>query len=468
VVKRQVERRLMLLEILNIPVAPIHLKAVEHSAWIEATKRRRSLMLGFRGLGKTTTITVPEALGQMLANPDIRILFASDTEPAAMAFHSETAGHLQKNDTLIELFGRFYPLAKAIDKKSSTVMQREKVYREPTFFAVGIGGQLASWHFDFIIADDVITLRNSQTPRRRDNVRAWHDSTLLGAVTPKTTILYHGTRYYPNDLYDDLQHGREDEETGTLADATLILPMVENYDDPRDEWIPTNPERYPKELCIQTSIDMGRYHFGAQMQQDTRAGEGIIFNYATFRWYGQSELPPRDEMAVYCGFDLAAKRTETRAFFAATAVGVHQHSKQETRIYVLDHIRKRLGMAGQRDACIEFTRKWQPVDAVIEAIAMQAGFAQELIEGTILPFRPLEHMEGDKEMRARRVSPLTDNGQVWFPMDTVQSGDTPELIQELTQFPDSPFKDSTDSFVHAVTAAMFPESQAAAAAPAED
>ena len=459
-----------------------HRKALWHYAMNR--RRRRTLLLGFRGLGKSTICTITMAIKYVLENPNVRILFVSATDGAAKEFLKEARIHLQTNKTLIEMFGQFFDPQDRTDigrfrEGYATVAQRTKVWiREPTFFSIGIGGQTAGRHFEVIFADDLVTDKNSKTQKMREALRSWHDSTLLGAKVPGTIIHYLGTRYYPGDLYDDLQNGRENEKSGVLADCTLVIPMVKNYDDPMEAWVPTSPDRFPRDVCIETRTEMGAYHFLAQMQQDTKTGEGIIFNYSRFKWYDPQDRPPISEMVLYQFFDLTGKETAKGAYFAGITIGVWQsgvdeitHLPLDLRVYVLDLVRERCGAAKQRQHILEAHRKWKPVRAGIEAVQMQAGFAEEIQQGTLLPIEPVEltgALEGNKVLRAMRVSPKVDAGMVYFPVDDCAAGVVCEpLINELTRFPDGDTVDTVDAFVGAMTLAMYGGPKAAVA-PVQD
>jgi predicted phage terminase large subunit-like protein len=442
---------------------------------------RRSLTLGFRGLGKSTVGTICMAIKLVLVNPNIRILFVSDSEAAAQEFLKETVTHLMTNETLVLLFGEHFSersrgrLGRIRDGYAASLQRTDLGMREPTMIALGVHSQMASRHFDVVFAEDLVTDANSQTAKQRENLRKWHDSTLLGSIMPHSTLMYIGTRYYPGDLYDELEGGRQEESVGPFHAITLRIPLVENYDDPKDLWRSAEPGRYPLEVCIRIAAEMGRYAFLAQMQQDTRSGEGVIFSYPDFRWYGggagaDTQLPPLDQLVIWQASDLAAKRTETGDFFAAVTVGVHRADGM-VRVFVLDVERGRYGTRKQRDAILGLMRQWRPVQHGIECVAAQAGFAQELAEGTILPvtmielvggnrppdrFKAMVKLHGDKVIRARSVGPLVEQHQVYFPsIGTAEYERVKPLITEMSSFPDADHDDCVDAFVYAVTLAMY-------------
>lgn len=449
---------------------------------------RRSLTLGFRGLGKSTVGTICFAIKLILIRPNARILFVSDSEAASQEFLKEVVTHLMVNETLVELFGEHFSersrgrLGRVRDGYATSLKRTDMALREPTVLALGTGSQIASRHFDFIFAEDLVTDANSQTQKQRDNLRKWHGSTLLGATMPHSVIFYTGTRYYPGDLYDEMENGRDDEAFGIFTRCTLKIRLVENYDDPRDTWISTDPGTFPADLCRLKADEMGRYHFNAQMQQDTRMGDGVVFSYPDFRFYGGpaemgfTQLPPLDEMTVWQGTDLCSKKTETGDFFACVTVGVHKKDGL-LRIFVLDLERGRYSTKRQRDAITTAMQQWRPVQHGIECVAAQAGFAEELAEGTLLPVTMIElvggnqppkrftgtvKMHGDKVIRARTVAPKVESHQVFFPaIGTPQYERVKPLLSELPPFPDGDHDDTVDAFVYAITLALYGPPEAA-------
>ena len=441
-----------------------HLQIIRHQNATAYTERQEDMTLGFRGLGKSTVGTIVRCIKYVIDDHNVRILLASDGVAAANRFLREIRSHLQYNADLIEMFGPFFDEVRGADtgryrEGFLTIKQRtDMTISEPTFYCVGIGGQSASYHFDVIVLDDLVTIRNSKTATQRKALMDWHGSTLVGCSLPHTKTHYLGTRYYPHDLYQTLEEGETGESQGPLAGAMLKIPaVIENPEtgDRRSNF----PERYSIARLDRMRKRMGRYHFSAQMQQDTSSGEGIIFNWADFRWYGGDEPRPATHLLdIYQFSDLTAKKTDTGAFFVNVTIGV---KRDHSKVYVLDMVRERTGMKGQRDRILAQAEKWRPVQAGIEAVAMQAGFAEEITEHTILPIVGVP-VEADKVFRARRVSHLFESHKVHFPMD-----DEPEyeiikpLLEELTTFPDSEYMDCVDAIVGALTLAMLGGADAA-------
>lgn len=421
------------------------------------------MTLGARGFGKSTVGTIVRAIKYALDNPNARILFVSDTQTAAERLLREVRSILQTNVDLIAMYGRFFGADRYSDRGRyrdayATILQRtDPTISEATFTCLGVGGQAASLHFDVILLDDLVTIRNSRTKKQRENLAEWHGSTLLGCCIETTKMHYMGTRYYPNDHYQILDEGRVDEPGGVLLGATLKIPALVMGPDGVER--SNYPERFSTEHLLARRRKMGRYHFASQMQQDTSAAEGLIFRYSDLKWYGTDDADVAkvpSGLAIFQFSDLTAKRTDTGDFFACVTIGVTQEPELGKRsVYVLDLVHERCGTAKARDNIMAAVNKWNPVQAGVEAVAAQAGFAQEMQETLDRRIVPCE-VESDKVFRARRVSPMFEQGQVYFPMpETARGRHLAVMVDELCSFPDAEHDDCTDAIVGAITLAIY-------------
>lgn len=443
-------------ELLGYQVSPVHEQIIRHQNLTQFGSRDQDLTLAFRGLGKSSVGTTVRAIAYVLRDVNVRILIASHTTGAAEEIHQEIHDHLVENQTLVRLFGDFYhdssksKIGRYSDKRSTIMQRTKRTLKEGTFNCLGVGKQGASRHFDVEFVDDIVVEQSSLTATKRKNLRNWIGSTLIGTTLPHTRTHGIGTRYMPGDYWDELVNGTVDEGEGYLKDATLVIPMVENFGDPMEQWIPTHPERYDLQACIKRYRTMGRYHFLAQMQQDTSSGSGIIFCYPDFRWWTPTENAPPAGATYFQYSDLAAKRTESGDYFVNITMAVADvHG--ERRIWVVDFVRMRGGLHQQRESIVSQIGKWKPVRAGVEAVAMQAGFAQEIAEGTLLPVRacPEGRQKKDKEFEGRRVSFLVEGHHVYLPApDTALGRKTKPLVDELSVFPENTdHDDAADAFI---------------------
>src|SRR5574343_510273 len=67
----------------------------------------KQMTLPFRGAGKSTVGTIARVIFEILKNPNIIILIASNTQLQAEIFLREIRNHFEANDKLREIFGDF-------------------------------------------------------------------------------------------------------------------------------------------------------------------------------------------------------------------------------------------------------------------------------------------------------------------------------------------------------------------------
>ena len=422
----------------------------------------KDLVLAYRGGGKSTWGTITRAIWLALRNHDARIGIASESQDLPKAFLLEIDGHLTENDELIEMFGTFKPKPgdrRKWDEKRKTILQRRARHKEPTFHAFGIGSQSAGYHYDFLFGDDLVTHRGSRTKKVRENLADWHDSTYGGLGMVRTIYHYVGTPYFPGDLWDRMENGRPDESRGIMADVTLKIPAEYLKDGKRT---PNSPSRLPLKALDIKLEDIGRIHYASQYLMDRSKMVGKVFSLADFNYYDPDDQVLNEERKSwprYLYFDLKATSKNVGDYFVGFAIAVSPDKKQ---VHCVDIVRVREGMARQRQIIIRMTQKHRAVKTGIEAVQMQAAFAEEIREFTLLPIDPVK-VEVDKVMRAIRITPLVEGGKVWLPMDDTELGHRfAPFFEELVTFPDGDYDDTIDAFVGVLTMAMYGGAAAAA------
>ncbi len=68
----------------------------------QSEARETCLQLAPRGFGKSTILTITRAVYEILRNPNIRILIASNTQLQAEVFLREIKFHLEHNPRVLE------------------------------------------------------------------------------------------------------------------------------------------------------------------------------------------------------------------------------------------------------------------------------------------------------------------------------------------------------------------------------
>jgi phage terminase large subunit-like protein len=389
----------ILANILGYEVIPtLHWKILSHQA-----KTKQSLVLAFRGAGKTTAATITNAIGEILCYPDVRILIASKTLDNSKAFLKDIKGHFESNEDLREIFGDFVG-KKEWNDRSIEVSKKTKITKEPTIMTVGAEGAVASKHYDILFVDDLVEMDNSRTEHMRTKLKTWYYSVLIPTLEPpdenvycRGTLRISGTRYNPDDLYDHLQ--RRELSEG----KTLIIPALDENN------ISSWPAKFPAEFFENKRETMGQMIFDAQYQCSCDAMQGELFRYNNFEQHKEDEYPPQNEMAVYMGVDLAIGQKESHDMFAIVVVGI-----KDGHVWVLDFFEGHLRFNEQVNKILSVYSKYDPIYCAIEVNAYQKSIMHALKEKDI-HFRgfPIQ-TDKDKVTRAQKRTPLFEQGKVHF------------------------------------------------------
>lgn len=426
----------LMVEVLGYECQPFHRQMQRHML-----THRDAMTLAFRGGGKSTALTVVGTLFDIVRNPDIRVCIASKTEGHARKVLSEVKQHLEQNETFRRIFGDLV----GDDKWNETeiiVSSRKRAAKEPTVYAVGIGGQVTGSHFDVIYGDDLVDEDNSRTKHGRTRTKTWYYTALDPTLEPDGRRHIIGTRYHYDDLYGHLQ-------ANELADATLIIRALDALG--RSPW----PAKFPPDYFEKKRDALGLIIFNSQYQCDTEAMKGEVFKFDDLDFVDPSAVPA--EVRGYAGFDLAIKEKEANDRFAEVGIGVDDAGD----VWVLTSFSKHLRFGKQTG---KITGTWRSgldgwfapgedgssglVEMGIETNAYQDAQYQNL-EDTVPGIRlvPVTTLK-DKYTRALKLANLFERRKVHI------VGRHPQLVEQLVLFPNGDFDDLFDALDIAVTVAF--------------
>jgi hypothetical protein len=165
----------------------------------EGGSRRRGA-LAPRGMGKTTFGTITYTLWRVYRNPNLKIMIVSRTQPTARKILREI------RQCLITLTFMKHMAPSKITEKALDTMERFDVSgikptKDPTFMAIGVGGQLEGARADLIMADDVETRTNTKTPQAREDLNDYVREFSNIATFGDREIIYFGTYHHEDSLY---------------------------------------------------------------------------------------------------------------------------------------------------------------------------------------------------------------------------------------------------------------------------
>ena len=418
-------------EVLGYIVKPFHKDMID----FQVAAGEHCLQLAPRGFGKSTILTVARTVYEIVRNPNIRILFASNTQIQSEMFLREVKA-LLASENVERIFGKFQTNEKW-DAREILVAPRTTTARESTVTCVGVGGPVASRHYDLLIGDDLVDEENARTEGQREKTKTWFYKVFMPCVLDENSRVYlHGTRYHPLDLYGYLI---ENEYKG----HSQIIPAI--AEDGSTPW----PERFSLEWLEEKRRQSGTAIFNSQYQNDTALMRGNIFRQEWFRYYNTE--PDWSKMQHFIGCDPAATKRDAlvsedrpHGDWWTICVGASQSVYQNASgdIHVRELWRDRCTKDAYLKKLVELNKKYRPTAVGIEAVAAQEYLVQDAER--LMPVRRIDRTV-DKVARAYWLQPLFENRQILFPDKSIRHGDWQALEDELLLFPQGEHDDLFDA-----------------------
>ena len=375
--------------VLNTPLEDFQRDMID---WQEQTEE--GLLLGFRGSWKTSLCTITRAIGEIICDPNVRILFAAESADQAKMFLRGVKTQFENNDLLKKLFGDFVTGAKIWQDGEIMVAQRQSAAKEGTITCMGTDSALPGRHFDIIICDDIVTKANSQTPAQRKKVFDWFYETLYPTLEPVGGRLWVlGTRWDDEDFLGWLE--KEDYRA-----TTIRFPVLDEND--QSVW----EEKFP--TAKMHRIRKGNLGaFERQYMVSTGQSLGGIFTPDHFT-YEDGAYPT--DMFLWQGVDLAAGLLQRNDKFAHATVGVHKQTREP---WVYDIMGKRMPF----DSQVQYIKhKYQEyprtVRVVIESNAYQIIMTQHMRNMfPDIPIQPQWQIQ-DKAARKNQTAVIVGPGRL--------------------------------------------------------
>lgn len=435
--------------VLGYQVRPHHLKILRH-----AYKNRHGMTLVFRGAGKSTMATITWCIFLIILCPNIRILIASKTKENAEGFLKEIKSQFETNERLREIFGDFVGSREWSDSQIE-VKGRTIPAKEPTINTVGVGGAVASKHYDVVIADDLVDEENSRTKFQRDKMVDWYYKVLTPTLlAPDADIPFSGslniigTRYHYADLYGHLSEGSPDGTGGEMKGTTLTIPVLQRIEGGPEggeaQEVSTWEEKFPAEEMKKIRVTRGLIRFNSQMQCDCEAMKGAIFHIDDCQVIELEDVPKN--IQIYMACDLMISEAESADMFANVVIG---YERKMDSVYVFDHYEGQLSFTGQTALIVDKAKRFLPLRTGIETNAYQAAQLQVLRkshpEVNAVPVLTIK----DKVTRAWKLTPRFEGKRMFF----VKTGNHQQIIEHMVLFPGYRYKDLFDALDMAITVA---------------
>ena len=213
--------------------------------WVDAVQRavdsqdiRGLQLLAPADHGKTSRVVVPLLLWLMARNRNVRIILVRNTEPYAQQIGRAVKLRIKKSRVLQDEYG----ISRGATWSDGEVTiargdADEDEDTSPTLLCVGTGTDVQSQRADFIITDDIATMKNSKTEAQRAAISQFFFTELASrldkTLTMKKTLVF-GTRSHERDVYEENKE-RPDwlylEDRAIVDDATekVLAPEGHSY-----------------------------------------------------------------------------------------------------------------------------------------------------------------------------------------------------------------------------------------------
>lgn len=228
--------------------------------------RKDLLLLVFRDAGKSTLVGL-FAAWLLLRDPSLRIL--------VLAAEQALARKMVRN---VKRIIERHPLTQGLKPERADqwaadqfTVRRDVEWRDPSMLARGLQGNITGCRADIVLCDDVEVPDTSDTPLKREELRA-RLAEIDYVLVPEGTQLYTGTPHTYYSIYA-LTPRREIGETAPFLDGfdRLELPVIDGAGNSR--W----PERFSPERLDSIRRRTGPARFASQMLlQPTSTEDGRL------------------------------------------------------------------------------------------------------------------------------------------------------------------------------------------------
>lgn len=418
--------------------------------------------------GFITWLTLPDLDGRWkdlfpFKGPDIRILIVSANFSNASKMLKEVREQYESNPFLRALFPEIIPNIRKVKwNDSAFTLNRSVVHSEATVEAFGIGGKIASNHYNVILIDDPIDPENKKVPSKEEIDRAteFSDNTNPLLDSPSEGIIQHiGTRWA---YWDYLAHiGTRLPKSSIFERKAIIGGRWQQHEtDPKTgetglyvEGEPLFPERFNLSTLSKIRRDSGDYAFSSQYMNDPVPADQLVFRPSDDRFF--ERLPNIiTGLNFYVLVDPAISTKKQACRTAIVRVAVHSSGAYYVDDYFVGRITNHETI---ERTCDMVTRSSVPPKACgVEAVAYQEALKNDLERefmqrGLSTPIEPVRPGGNEsKEMRIQALQPIHQRGQLFFRpwME--------DLLLEMRQFPFGKYVDILDALSYTTKIAFAP------------
>lgn len=251
----------------NMITPAVHKRIAAWLARQARSRRKRLLLMAFRGCGKSTMVGLFCAW-LLYHDPELRILIVAADEALA----ENMLRHIRHIIESHPLARHLVPQQKQLWANDRLIVERQRVGRDPSIRAAGLYSNLTGMRADIIICDDVEVPKTCDTHLKREQMRN-RLRELDFVLVPDGMMIYIGTPHSEDSIY---------KKDGFLVSYKRLAIRLAP-----DVW----PERFSEKTIALLQQTVGPRAFASQMLLQPMALE-------------QARLDP-DFLPVYDGDDLS-------------------------------------------------------------------------------------------------------------------------------------------------------------------
>lgn len=425
--------------------------------WYREDAKSHQLLLFPRDHQKSRLVAY-RVVWELTRDPTLRVLYISATANLA-----EKQLGFMKTIFTSDAYRRYWPnhVNQDISKRTRwttseialdhPLRAKEKV-RDPSIFTAGLTTSITGMHCDIAVLDDVVVHENAISNEGRERVKSQYSllSSIEGANAREWVV---GTRYHPNDLYNDLMQMSQDvyDDEGDLVGSEPIYEIyeraVENRGDGTGEFLWPRQQRKDgkwfgfdqKILAKKRGQYLDRSQFRAQYYNDPTDPDDTPVSRDKFQYYERKFLRQENgywffrgsRLNVFAAVDFAFSLNKKADYTAIVVVGIDS----ENHIYVLDIDRFRTDRVSEYfEHLFQLSNKWGFKKLRAEVTVAQAVIVRQLkdlirangLNISVDEFRPVGRTKSERIYGV--LEPRYDNGMIWH----YRGGECQTLEEELS------------------------------------
>lgn len=421
---------------IKYPFAPFH---SEMFALTENADIRLSVLVAFRGSGKSTLITLSYPIWAIVGAQQKKfVLILSQTQTQARLHMANIKRELESNDLLKADIG---PFEEVSDEWGSNSIVISKYGARITVASTeqSIRGLRHGEHRpDLVICDDVEDLNSVKTREGRDKTFQW----LVGEVLPigdqETKIVIVGNLLHEDSLLMRLKKGIENEKLNGKYFAYPLLDI-------------NNTIAWQAKFKTLEDVERLRASIGTDSAWYREYLLRIISDADRLvhpEWIQYYDRIPSEDSGDFhytaTGIDLAISQRESADYTAMVSAKVFGYN-EKLKIYILPHpVNERLSFPETYEKAKQLSKDLGDghyTKLFIEDVGYQAALIQDLSNHNV-PAEGVKVSGQDKRSRLALITHLIKQGKVLFP----KGNQAEELIMQLTGFGIEKHDDLADAF----------------------